>query len=203
MKPRILADTPLAAEPTVLAPPSRELDDATRQLLDRERAAAHAAGVEEGFARATEQARRETAVLAAAVRGATAEVVATLAAQHDALATALGERVLAATAAVLGREPDDDGRALVERLVAVVAELDDPQLVVRIAGARAGLVAEALADDAVEVVDDATLGPDEARISGAFVDVDLRVGTLLAALDEVLADHAPLGPVPPGPGGRA
>ena len=197
MTPRIIRPAAVAHEPMLLAPPDRDLDDATRQLVARERAAAHAAGLEEGAARAREEARRDSAAIVAAIGAAAGELVALVRAQHEGLAAALGERVLDATAAVLGREPDDDGRALVERLVAVVADLDDPDIVVRVPAERTDAVRAALDDDRARVVDDEALGIGEARVTGAFADVDLRTTAMLAALDEVLAGVSPLGALPP------
>lgn len=191
MSARILTATPVRAEPTVLAPPVRAPDDATRDLVARERASAHAAGVEEG----RRQAQQEAAEVAAAVDGAAWQTIETVRAQHAELAAALGERVTAAVAAVLGHEPDDGGRVLVDRLTAAIAGLDDAEVTVHVPAARHDVVDRALADDAVVVVVDDALGRDEARIVGSFARVDLRTAALLAALDEVLADDSPLGPI--------
>lgn len=194
---RILtANAAVADEPCVIAPPSRDLDDATRQLLERERDRAYARGREDGAREAVERARAEAAALGSALDRATEQVVATVRAQHEQLAAGLADRVVAAVAAVIGREPGYDGRALVARLVAAIDALDDPGLVVRVAPARLEIVRTALSQrPAITVEVDDSLAVDDAVVTGQFAHADLRVAALLGALDEVLTVD---GALPPG-----
>ena len=74
----------------------------------------------------------------------------------------------------------------------------------RVGHAREFVVREALAGraDVTVVLDDALRG-DDVLVSGTFAQVDLRRSAILAALDAVLADDAPLGPMAPPTGGTA
>lgn len=204
MTTRVLTGAVVGGTPAAVSHPPEVLGDATRALLDREIAAAHARGVAEGRQAAVEEARAQTEAVRDAVDAGVAALRQELAGQQAALAAALAERVVAATAAVLDREPDDDGRALVERLRTAVARLDDPELEVRVGHAREFVVREALAGraDVTVVLDDALRG-DDVLVSGTFAQVDLRRSAILAALDAVLADDAPLGPMAPPTGGTA
>lgn len=196
MTSRVLTGAVVAGTPASVSRPSEVLGDATRALLEREVAAAHARGLAEGRDGAMGEARAETAAVRAAVDAGVAALRETMVEQHAVLAAALAERVVAATAAVLGHEPDDGGQAVVARLQAAIARVDDPRLEVRVGHAREFVVREALAGRAdVEVVTDDTLQGDDVVVTGAFAQVDLRRAALLAALDEVLADEAPLGPI--------
>ena len=118
-----------------------------------------------------------------------------------ALAAALEARVLDAVRAVLGHEPDGAGRALVAALRAAVAQVDAPDLEVRVPAAREDVVVAALVDHPhATVVVDPALGPDDAVVAGPAVDVDLRRTRLLAELAAVLDAGEPLGPLAPGEG---
>lgn len=204
MTTRVLTGAVLGGTPAAVSRPPEVLGDAARALLDREVAAAHARGVAEGRQAAIEEARAQTAAVRDAVDQGFNALREEIAGHQALLAGALAERVVAATAAVLDREPDDDGLALVERLRTAVARLDDLGLEVRVGHAREFVVREALAGRAdVTVALDETLQGDDVVISGTFARVDLRRASMLAALDAVLAEDAPLGPMAPPTGGAA
>lgn len=185
---------PDATAVALLDAPQRHHDAATRAALEE----ARAAGFAEGLAQGTARGRSELATAAAELGGDVRDQVAALredvAAQHSALAVALEQRVLAAVRAVLGREPDDEGRALLDALRRVVADVDAPRLEVRVAPDRLELVRTGLADVAgLDVVADDGLGAGDARVLAPTVDVDLRRERLLDELAALLCDGPPLG----------
>lgn len=191
------AGATLDAAPTLLAVPDRPLDDATAALVDRERAAAHAAGHAAGLATGRAEVADAAGALTTTIQSALAGLAAAVTTQHATLAAATETRVLAAARAVLGEEPTE-GRRVARAVADAVARVEAPQVQVRVPEALVALVAEALGTlEGAALVADPTLAGEDVRIVAADVDVDLRRARLLAALDEVLADSTPLGPLAP------
>jgi flagellar biosynthesis/type III secretory pathway protein FliH len=191
---RILNHVTIGDAPAIVSEPLWVTDDATRDAILVEAEQAYQRGLAEGRRAAMDEARAESAAVADAVARGAATLAQTLVAQHTALADALAIRVIETTRAVIGREPTDEGLVLVERLHGAIARTDEIELVIRVAGGREAVVAEALAGRAgVTYEVDTTLGADDVIVTGAFSRLDLRTETLLAALTEILVSQPPLG----------
>lgn len=182
-----LLHAPVVDGPTRrLDAPAAVLDQATKDLLGRAEAEAHARGRAEGQREAREAAERAaqqaTAAMVSAVdrvRGVLQEEAAERAQATVALARRLAE-------AILGHELQAGGSALVDRVVAAAAALDHGPFTVHVAGVDADLVgdhaAELPPDTTVAV--DTRLAPGEARITGPWSAADLTHEAMLDALVE-------------------
>lgn len=175
---RLLSGAEVGVEPRPLRVPDPADDPFTRRRVDEASAAAYERGVAEGRRQAVEQARaaaeEATTRAVAAVRASAREVLdemAALRAEEAAADAALACRI---AEVVLGREPHDGGRALLERCRAALAALDDAPLTVRVSPADAAVLRDGLdADGQVEVVEDPRLGPGEASVRGPWAQADL------------------------------
>jgi flagellar biosynthesis/type III secretory pathway protein FliH len=189
---RILNHVTIGDAPAIVSEPLWLADDATREAILVEAEQAYQRGLSEG----RRVAMNEVQAVADAVARSAATLAKTLVAQHAALADALAIRVIETTRAVIGREPTDEGLVLVERLHSAIARTDEIELVIRVAGGREAVVAEALTGRAgVTYEVDTTLGADDVIVTGAFSRLDLRTETLLAALTEILVSQPALGPL--------
>ena len=199
---RVLAGTPTGdGSVTLLVAPQRHHDAATRAALDEARAEGRAQGHAEGLAQGRAEVEQAVAHLADDLEVGLAALREDVAAQHEQLAAALEQRVLACVRAVLDREPDDAGRGLLHAVTRDVAAVDAPALVVHVAPQRLEPVRAGLSGAAgVEVTADESLGPDDARVLAPTVDVDLRRERLLTELGVLLEAGSPLGALVPDQG---
>lgn len=175
---RLLSGPPVGGQPRALRVPDPADDPFTQRRVDEASAAAYERGLAEGRRQAVEQARaaaEEGAGRAvAAVRQAAAEVLAEMRALRADEAVADTELACRLAEVVLGREPHDGGKALLERCRSALAALDDAPLTVRVNQSDAAVLRDGLdADGQVEVVEDARLEPGEASVRGPWARADL------------------------------
>lgn len=175
---RLLSGARVGAEPRPLRVPDPADDPFTQRRVDEASAAAYERGVADGRRQAVEEARaaaeEASGRAVAAVRDAAREVLAEMGALRAEEAAADVTLACRIAEVVLGREPHDEGRALLERCRAALAALDDAPLTVRVSPSDAAVLREGLAADAdAEVVEDGSLGPGEARIRGPWSQADL------------------------------
>lgn len=167
----LLGDERWATSPEVTA----RLDEAR----EHGRAEGRAAGLAEG--------RGELDQLAAAVGRAVDAAVAGHRDERAAEAAATVELALRIAREVAGATIDEHGRALATRIRDVLARVDDGPLVVTVAPSRRAVLEQAMAERTdVEVVADAGLGDDEARVTGPWVDADLTADARWQAVAEAV-----------------
>lgn len=179
---------PLAEEARTLAGPRPVLDPAMAEVLEHAVAEAEARGRREGelAGRADAQASIERG--AAAISAALDAVRAEAASQREAACAASLELVGAVARDVVGRTPPDEATAVLDRVTAAVALLDEDTLEVRLHPDDHELLATATIDRRLELVADPTLSPGDARVAGRWGGAELTRRALLeaalAALDE-------------------
>lgn len=171
---RVLHRPGMAAAPRVVAPVEPALDPVLRELVDRAAAAAYERGLVDGRHAGREDGRRELADLGSALTRSIGELVAAVRAMKVEQAHGTVELATAIAAHVLDREPGDGAQALLARIRAWLAEVDDRPLRVGVNPADAAVVAGALAgQDGVEVLPDPQLAVGEARLTGAWSAAEL------------------------------
>ena len=149
-------------------------------------AAAYRRGLEDGRRLAVAETEAQLAATREALMGAMENLIQAVHRAREEQAEDSAARVLHLARRVAGRLPADPDE-LCARVRAVVALLDEPQLVVRVHPALAPPVAEALAGDArLDVRADPELAPGEARVEGMWSGADLCDEAVWAAVAEAL-----------------
>lgn len=184
---RVVTTSTLDARPhRLVAAPADQHDPVVRDLVERAAARAHERGREEGHregvAAAADHARELAAALAEALERATTAAATARTEQVE----ALFEMGVAIAEAVLGHEPHDGGQAVAARVREALDQVVEPAATVHVHPGDHDLVARALADRGVEVVEDPTLVPGDARVRGGWAEVDLTRATALQAIRGVL-----------------
>lgn len=184
---RLLTDAVLSAEPRRLRRPEPALDPTMVAVVEE----AYERGVREGAvagrAAAEEGARESARVALAALQGALAQAVSEMRAARDHEARATIALATEIARVVVGREPGDEGVALLARVQAALCELDDPQLVVYAAPADVDVLADGLRElPNVAVQPDAALAPGDARIAGGWALADLTRETAWSVVEAAL-----------------
>lgn len=162
----------LEAQPQVLGAPDGHLDEATQALLQEAAQEAYERGCRDGAAVATEAAQAATVHVTEILQRLDGELRRTAAQVDVALAGQIA-------AAVLDREPADDTAALLRKVEAALAALDDDPLTVHVNAGDVAPLAEALAamgsahGAEIGVVADPSLAPGDARIAGRWSRADL------------------------------
>lgn len=177
-----------------LAAPDPALDPFTRAQAEAAASAAYERGLADGAAAAAAAGERVAAAVAAAAERVVAELRAGRAAQAAAdvdLAAALAE-------ALLGREPDDGGKALLRRVREALAAVDDAPLRVWVHPSDEPFVAATVGGAEVSVHADPGLAPGEARVSGPWAEVDLTRAAAWQTLRAVLEAEGGAAPPPSG-----
>lgn len=167
-----------------LDPPSRSLDQATRDLITRAEADAYARGRADGAQDAADAARSAATQAVAALGTAVADVRQCV---HD-TATARAQDVVEVARqlaqVVLGHELQAGGAALLERVVAAVDVLDHGPFEVQVAPVDHELLAGSRLPTGTSLVADPTLDAGEARIVGPWSQADLTLEAILDTLAE-------------------
>lgn len=184
---RVVTTPALDAHPhRLVAAPVDRHDPVVRDLVDRAAARAHERGREEGHregvAAATTHARELADALTEALERATTAAASARTEQVEAVL----ELGVAIAEAVLGHEPHDGGQAVAVRVREALDQVVEPAATVHVHPGDHDLVARALADRGVEVVEDSTLAPGDARVRGGWAEVDLTRATAWQALRGVL-----------------
>jgi flagellar biosynthesis/type III secretory pathway protein FliH len=186
---RLLTSPGVEVEARTLGAPDPALDTAARAAMEHAVAEAYARGRRDGAAEAGAAVDQAAGRVVAALQRADADLRAVAAAADVALARAIA-------GAVVDREPSDDGAALLARVGAALAALDDEAVVVHLSPAEAPVLRDAVARQAaavgapVEVVADAAVPPGEALLAGRWARADLTRAGAWAALDAVLGGEA-------------
>jgi flagellar biosynthesis/type III secretory pathway protein FliH len=186
---RLLSSPVIADAAHRIAPPTPVLDDATRDLLARVEAEAYARGRVDGQQEAADAAAATADRVAGAVGHALSEVRGLIAALEDQRRVSTLDLARRIATAVLGTEPQGDGRALLERIDQAVAALDHGPFVVAVSPADHEVVAAAGLDvpSGSEITADPTLRPGEARITGPWSRADLTHATVVDIVAPLLA----------------
>ena len=186
---RLLSRPAIADAAHRIAPPAPVLDDATRDLLARVEAEAYARGRADGQQEAVDAAAATADRAAGAVGHALSEVRALVAALEGQRRVSVLDLARRIATAVLGAEPQGDGRALLDRIDQAVAALDHGPFVVSVSPADRAVVAAASLDlpAGSEVAEDPALRPGEARITGPWSRADLTHATVVDIVAPLLA----------------
>jgi len=192
---RRLAGAVIGGDARALAPPDPATDAFTAKRVAEASEAAYAKGVADGrraaVNEAAEAARAAAERATAGLGEAVGEVLGELRRLRAAEALADVELARGLAEIVLGREPHDDGQALLARCQDALSRLDDRPLEVRCHPEDAAALAPALtagpaASAEVAVVEDASLAPGEARIAGRWAHAELTHAAAWRLIDEVL-----------------
>lgn len=174
-----------------LVQPRAVLDPATTAEVDRLVARARAEAFAEGEVAGRRAAGAEASAAVAAVRDACAGVRAELAAQRQEATRASLALAEAVATAVLDTSPPPAAAAVLDRVSAAAAGLDDDPLEVRLHPADHAALADHGGDDPrLRFAADPGLGRGEAQLRGAFGGADLTRRRLLEAALAVLGDGA-------------
>lgn len=193
---RVITSTVLGTAARRLdATPADQLDPVVRGLVERAAAEAYDRGLGQGRAQGVAEAdgdrARHVQSLSAAVSSAVESAAREVADASDEVLTALLELAVSIAETVIGHEPHDRGVAISERLRQTIASLDDRTLVIRVNPTDLEPVSAALGDlETVTVEGDPSVGPGEARATGAWAEIDLtRVGALSTIRRELGVDR--------------
>jgi flagellar biosynthesis/type III secretory pathway protein FliH len=149
---------------------------------------AYERGRQDGMRIGYELALADQSQLTALVEGALGSAIARLQSvcEHD--AHRLTALALEIARAVVGREPHDDGLALVGRVREALATVDDRPLQLGVHPDDVAGLSHALADvDGLTVAPDPTLTPGEGRLHGRWAEADLTRGAAWLAIQRALA----------------
>jgi flagellar assembly protein FliH len=188
---RLLHRPAMDAAPRTMGTPEPALDPFTRRRVDEAAAEAYERGRADGRREAVEQARAAAEQAANRVGAAVREAVDVAVAELGELrrSEALADTELACRIAevVIGREPHDGGQALLDRCREALAALDDVPLKLRVNPDDSELLATQLVTNGdLQLVEDASLAPGEARIQGRWGRADLTREAAWALVREVL-----------------
>jgi flagellar assembly protein FliH len=181
---------PVADGVHTLVAPAPVLDATTAAVVDRAVAAARAEAFREGEAAgraaAVDAADRAATAVVGALDGLHQEAVA----QREEACRAVLELAVDLAGDVLGRTPPDDALAVLDRVRAVVAMLDDDPLEVRLhpEDHAALLAAEAAVGGRLRLVADPQVVPGDARVTGTWGGAELTRRALLAAAADARAE---------------
>lgn len=186
---RVLRQPALGPERlTVAVPDPIAIDPVVRERVEQATADAYERGHAEGLAVGRAQAHGEVEFIADAIRGAAEDAAGRLAAARAERAGEIVELALEIARTVLGREPDDGGQVLLERVRAALEQLDDEPLRVMVSPSMAEVLAGGLdAMRGVEVVADDSLQPGEARVQGPWARADLTFAGAMELVREALS----------------
>ncbi len=192
---RRLVGAVVGGDARALAPPDPATDAFTAQRVAEASEAAYAQGLADGrraaVGEASEAARLVAERITAGLGEAVGEVLGELRRLRAGEALADVELARDLAEIILGREPHDDGRALLARCQEALSRLDDRPLEVRCHPEDAAVLTPALTagptvEGEVTVVEDAALAPGEARIAGRWAHVELTHAAAWRLIDEVL-----------------
>lgn len=183
---RLLRSPGLAAEPRSVGVADPALDLALQAAVEQAAAEAYERGRRDGAAAASAAAEEAGRRLVAAVRRAASDLAEVAARADVGLAFEIARLVL-------GGEPPASTAALLERVTASLAALDEEEITVHVnprdrAGIAGGLAAATRGSGvAVEVVADSDIPAGEAQLAGRWARADLTRAGALEAVRELLA----------------
>ena len=159
---------------------------AVQAAYERGRNEGHAAGFAQGVASAVEETHRAVGIL----QGALHQTIAACAALREHESSEVVALAAAIARVVVGREPAPAGADLLARIRAALAQVDDPTVAIAVSPADVTSIAAGLTDVVgLNVVEDPSLPPGEARIVGRWASVELTRAAGWAAVADILGDQ--------------
>lgn len=182
---RLLSSPAIRAERQHLLTGRTVLPVEVRELIERERAQAYAAGRADGMAEATATALDATGAAAGLLRDTVEQEVGRLRdarAAHDGGMLDIAREIAAYVVDAVDTSAVD---AVVDRIRTALADIDDVGLVAHVHAGQADAIAKALADQEVHVMpsDDVAVG--DARLVGRWSVADLGQHQRWAAVQEL------------------
>jgi len=165
----------------------RGLPAEVQALVAAAAAEAHDRGRRQGIEEGAAAAARQAAALAGPVAEAIDEGIEQLRRVRADERAELLELAAAIARAVTGSEPTAWGERLLSDVAAALEALDDAPLVVAVNSRDSRLLVDGLAGrPGVSVIEDATLGPGEARVRGPWAVAELTRDALWSSVGEAL-----------------
>lgn len=173
---------------STLVAPAPIWDAVTAAAIAAERDDAEGRGYARGVADGRAEAAGEVARLAASLTGLLDRLHAEVAQQREAAIAVDLDVVRATVDAVLAEAPPAAATAVLDRVLAAAALLDDPTLEVRLNPTDVAVVDGAGLDPRLDLVADPAVAPGEATLTGTWGQADLRRAALRdAALAQLAA----------------
>jgi flagellar biosynthesis/type III secretory pathway protein FliH len=182
---RLLSSPAIRTERQHLLTGRTVLPQEVQELVERERERAYAAGRADGMAQAAAAALDASGAAAALLRDTVEHEIARLGdarAAHDGLMLDIAREIAAYVVDAVDTTAVD---AVVQRIRAALADIDDVGLVAHVHAGQADAVATALADQDLQVMPAEDVAPGDARLVGRWSVADLGQHQRWAAVQEL------------------